>query len=191
MRFSLLLLPLLFLACSRPIVVHPTNGHETRERRMLEALRATGRPGDWLVIRGYHATDNLVSALTNSPFSHATILDPEREQVVEAEGVGIHTTPLEAFAKKAQRLMIVRPLWTSEPGQPASAVAWACAAVGKKYDYLGLVGLNAPSKCYCSELAVQAYGTRDRLKAHLSPVIPPNELHYYGTIVYDSGAVAE
>ena len=158
---------------------------------MLEALHSVGHPGDWLVIRGYHATDDLVSALTNSPFSHAALLDPERDQVVEAEGVGIHTTPLAAFVKKAQRLMIVRPLWIAEAGQPASAVVWARAAVGKKYDYLGLVGLNNPSKYYCSELAVQAYGPRDRRKAHLSPVIPPHELHYYGTIVFDSGAVAE
>ena len=78
MRIPVATLAVLLLgACSRPILVAPPPDREARETRMLEALRRHGQPGDWLVIRGYHATDHLVSALTNAPFSHAAVLDPE------------------------------------------------------------------------------------------------------------------
>ena len=47
-----------------------------------QLLRELGRDGDWLVIRGYHASDNLVSSLTNLPFSHAAVLDTDRDEVI-------------------------------------------------------------------------------------------------------------
>src|SRR6185437_6627915 len=131
---------------------------------------------DWLVIRGYHATDDLVSAVTDAPFSHAAVLDPERGQVVEAEGKGLHTTPLADFTRKAQRLMLVRPMWASDAAARQAAVEKARSLVGSKYDFAGLVGLNAPDRYYCSELAVAVYGTKvDRRRDHIPPVIPPDQ----------------
>lgn len=187
---SSVLLCSLFLACSRSVVVHPSSHRETREAAMLNALRSKGLPGDWLVIRGYHATDNLVSALTNSPFSHAAVLDPERDQVIEAEGVGLHTTPTADFVKKAQRLMLVRAQWATIPERQGAAVAKARSLVGRPYDFMGLVGLNVPNRYYCSELAVAVYAPHvSRLRDHIPPVVPPDQLHYWGTVIWDSGAV--
>lgn len=56
-----------------------------RQARVVAAVRELGRDGDWVVIRGYHASDNLVSSLTNMPFSHAAVLDADRDEVIEAE----------------------------------------------------------------------------------------------------------
>lgn len=157
---------------------------------MLEAVTRLGQPGDWLVIRGYHATDNLVSALTNAPFSHAAVLDPERAQVIEAEGVGLHTTPLGGFVKKAQRLMLVRAQWATTPEHQRTAVEKARSLVGRPYDFTGLVGINLPDRYYCSELAVAVFGPLvSRTRDHLPPVVPPDQLHYWGTVLWDSGAV--
>lgn len=191
MRSRWLPLLLVGLACSRRVVVHPPRDRGAREGRMLEAVLRLGQPGDWLVIRGYHATDHLVSTLTNSPFSHAAVLDPERAQVIEAEGAGLHTTPLPDFMKKAQRLMLVRSQWATSPERQLEAVTKARGLVGRKYDYSGLAGINHPERYYCSELAVAVFRPRAKPSDHLPPVIPPDQLHYWGTVVWDSGAVAD
>lgn len=178
----------LLAACSRPVVVAPLPSglQARREAEALEALRRLGRDGDWLVIRGRHATDNLVSLVTNAPFSHAAVLDLSGNQVVEADASGVHATPLPAFLQKAHRLLLVRPVWARED-RPARAVAKARSLVGRPYDFTGLVGLNVPSSYYCSELAVAVYRPWVRASDHVPPVIPPNELHYWGRILFDSG----
>ena len=192
MRFRAAALPaLLFLAaCSRPVVVKLPSDQAARAGAMLDAVERYGQPGDWLVVRGVHATDDFVSAVTDAPFSHAAVLDPERGQAIEAEGKGLHTTPLAAFMAKCQRVMLVRPMWAVDAEAQRQAVARARGLVGAKYDFTGLVGLNVPGRYYCSELAVAAYGDRvDRRRDHIPPVIPPDQLPYWGTVVWDSGPV--
>ncbi len=187
------ILPLLLLltACSRPILVSPPKDRQARETRMLTEIQRLGQPGDWLVIRGYHATDNLVSALTNAPFSHVAVLDTEKGQVIEAEGKGLHTTPLDEFTRKSQRLMLLRPQWATSLERQQSAVLKARGLAGRPYDFLGLVGINVPNAYYCSELAVAVYGPHSNRKEHLPPVIPPVEMPYWSTVIWDSGPVVE
>lgn len=157
---------------------------------MLDAVKRLGQPGDWLVIRGVHATDDLVSAVTDAPFSHAAVLDPQLGQVIEAEGKGLHTTPLPDFMKKSQRLLLIRPMWAVDASAQSEAVARARALVGSKYDFTGLIGLNVPDRYYCSELAVAVYGARvNRHRDHIPPAIPPDQLPYWGTVIWDSGPV--
>lgn len=174
------------------MVVQPPRNREVREAVMLDAVEKLGQPGDWLVIRGYHATDHLVSALTNAPFSHAAVLDPENNQVIEAEGPGLHTTPTAGFMKKAQRLMLVRAQWATTPERQREAVVKARSLVGRPYDFAGLIGINVPDRYYCSELAVAVFGAHvSRSRDHLPLVVPPDQLHYWGRVLWDSGAVAE
>jgi len=182
---ALLLAP----GCSRPVTVTPLRPAERpgRDETALAEVRRLGRDGDWLVIRGYRATDNLVSLLTNSPFSHAAVLDLTNGQVLEADGSGIHATPLPAFVAKAHRLLLVRPKWSRE-GRNLPAVAQARSLVGRPYDYAGLVGIDRPERYYCSELAVAVYRSWVRKSDHVPPVIPPNELYYWGTVLYDTGS---
>jgi len=179
----------LLAACATRIVEVPPEA-ESKTRRdavTLAELRALGRPGDWLVIRGYHATDNLVAAVTNKPFSHAAVLDPERGEVVEAEAHGVHTSTLAAFVAKSHRLLLIRPVWAGEEASAAAAVAKARSLVGRQYDFLGLIGLNVPDTYYCSELALEVYRPYIRPRDVVPRPIEPGQLHHYGRILFDSG----
>ncbi|HJV21793.1 MAG TPA: YiiX/YebB-like N1pC/P60 family cysteine hydrolase [Holophagaceae bacterium] len=193
MRPLVLALSLLGLlsACNHPLAVHPPADRAAREARALEAVRRLGQPGDWLVIRGYHATDNVVALATNAPFSHVAVLDPEKDQVIEAEGKGLHVTPLPEFMKKAHRLILMRSQWATSPERQRAAVEKARGYVGRGYDFTGLVGLNVPDRFYCSELAVAVYGPHAHRKEHLPPVLPPADMHFWATILWDSGPVVE
>ena len=153
---------------------------------MLDEVRRLGRNGDWLVIRGYHATDHLVSVATNTPWSHAAVLDMDRDQVIEAEGMGVHTTPLREFVAKSHRLMLVRANWATDKAS-IEAVHNARTWVGKRYDFLGLAGLDIPDRYYCSELAVAAYRAYIPSATYIPRPVAPAQLHYWGRILYDSG----
>lgn len=152
----------------------------------LGILQRLGRNGDWLVIRGTHATDDFIAGVRRAPFSHVAILDAGREEVIEAEGKGIHTTPLRTFLAKSRRLMLVRPQWGDGDCQE-EALQRARDAVGRKYDFSGLVGLNHPERYYCSELAVAIYRPCFTRKERIPKVVAPDQLHAWGTILYDSG----
>jgi permuted papain-like amidase YaeF/Yiix C92 family enzyme len=154
----------------------------------LSEVRALGRGGDWLVIRGYHLSDNLVASLTNKPFSHAAVLDRENDSVIEAEAQGVHVTALPDFVAKSHRLLLIRPIWSTAASGEA-AVRKARAVVGRPYDFLGLIGLDIPERFYCSGLTVEVY----RPFIHDADLVPrpvePGQLHYWGRILYDSGAI--
>src|SRR5262245_16096871 len=116
-RFASSLIVSAFLcACATPAVVTPVAADRktVRDAQVLDEVRRLGRDGDWLVIRGYHATDNLVSVATNTPWSHAAVLDRDGDQVIEAEGRGVHTTPLAEFVAKSHRLLLVRSNWATD-----------------------------------------------------------------------------
>jgi hypothetical protein len=182
-------LALSMASCSQPIVVKPLPEAErsVRDARVLEAVRRLGQDGDWLVIRGYHNSDNFISAVRNAPFSHVAVLDLEKDQVIESESAGVHTTTLAAFVTKSHRLMIVRPQWATQ-GHNKEALVRARQLVGKPYDFTGLVGINSKDRYYCSEVAMHAYRPFISPKAHIPLVIPPDQMHYWGTVMYDTGA---
>lgn len=183
------LVVLLSLGCARPLVVSPPP-QATREQRaaaVVTALHAFGRPGDWLVRRGYHGTDHAISMLTNAPFSHAAVLDLERNQVIEADGHGgVHITSLEAFALASHRVWLLRPVW-STPERGLEATITARDLVGRKYDFSGLAGLNHSDRYYCSELCIHVYRPWIPKGAHVPPVIPPGTMHDWATVLWDSG----
>ena len=160
-----------------------------RDTQILTTLRELGHNGDWLVARGFHVTDDMVATLTNMPFSHAAVLDRDSDQVIEAESVGVHVTPLAAFVSKSQRVMLVRPIWAqAEVAAAAIAIAKARSLVGRPYDFLGLVGLSIPNQYYCSELAVEIYRPFIRPDDVVPRPVAPGQLHYWGRILFDSGA---
>ncbi|NWJ39353.1 MAG: hypothetical protein HXX12_00085 [Geothrix sp.] len=185
----ILLMMSLLLGCATPIVVHPPADRPAREALALREVTRLGQPGDWLVMRGYHATDNLVSALTAEPFSHVAVLDAEHNQVIEAEGRGLHTAPLADFLHRAHRVILMRPMWATTPERQRAAVEKARSLVGRPYDFTGLIGLNVADRYYCSELAVAAYAPHASRKDRLPLVIPPGDMHFWATILWDSGPV--
>ena len=184
-----LLLILFAWGCTAPLLVRPPADRQEREALALREVTRLGQPGDWLVMRGYHATDNLVSAVTAEPFSHVAVLDAERGLVIEAEGRGLHTAPLANFLHRAHRVILMRPLWATTPERQQAAVDKARSLVGRPYDFTGLVGLNVADRYYCSELAVAAYAPHASRKDRLPLVIPPGDMHHWATILWDSGPV--
>jgi len=179
---------LLLSGCATPpVVTSPARDLKAvHDAQVLDEVRRLGRNGDWLVIRGYHATDNMVSVATNTPWSHAAVLDKDGDQVVEAEGKGVHTTPLPDFVSKSHRLMLVRSNWATDKSS-REAVLNARKWVGKPYDFLGLAGLDIPDRYYCSELAVAVYRPHIPAGTYVPRPVTPAQLHYWGRILYDSG----
>jgi uncharacterized protein YycO len=187
-RFSLLgIAALLLCSCvARPTVEKLDAKVQLKQDEEIEQKIITvAGTGDWLVTRGYHATDNLVVNGTGVPLSHVGLFNAESKQVIEAEGVGVHFTDLKEFVSKSYRLLIVRPRWRSEDN---AAKAWENAQrlVGKEYDFLGTVGFNFPERYYCSELAVRVYSDWFSGKERFPGVIKPGELYLYGRVMYDS-----
>lgn len=158
MRYILFFILFVFSGClARPIVIISDNQQHLLQNTVIEnAVLETAKTGDWLVIRGYHATDNLVSNATGIPISHVGVYDSLSQNVIEAEGKGVHVSSLTEFVNKSYRLLIIRPRWLNETNTQ-SVISYARQLIGKDYDFLGTLGFNYPDKYYCSELAVSIY----------------------------------
>lgn len=186
-RFSVVLLVAALAGClARPVITRPeTDAHDRQTEQIKTAVLAVAKTGDWLVTRGYHATDNLVSNATGVPISHAAVFNRERRQLVEAEGKGVHLSGLQAFIDKSYRVLVIRPRWRTAGNGDA---AWqnAEALVGRGYDFLGTIGFSYPDRYYCSELTVTIYEPWYTGRERFPAVIKPGELYLFGEILYDS-----
>jgi hypothetical protein len=168
--------------------VHPLEEGAQREqtRAWLEELKGRGQPGDWLVIRGYKATDNFIVSVTNTPLSHAGILDAERGLVIESQTPGVIETDLSDFLDHAHRVILIRPRWwTAQVGE--EAIARARALVGSAYDFTGLVGLDDDERFYCTELAFHIYSPQQVARDRIPLVIEPGQMYLWGQLLWDSG----
>ncbi|MDR1870378.1 MAG: hypothetical protein LBS60_00380 [Deltaproteobacteria bacterium] len=153
----------------------------------LGPVRKVIENGDWILIRGVTGPDNFIGAVTNMPFSHASIYDAENDVVIEADSHGVHATPLAEYLGKASRIWVVKPMWATPETRPL-AVAKARSTLGKPYDYSGLLGFGLSDSYYCSELVVSAWRPfMGEAKGNPIPlVISPGRLHHWGRVVYDS-----
>jgi len=158
---------------------------EAQTDAWVKTVRDKADHGGWLVVRGTHVGDQTVAALTRATLSHAVVFDKQKEEVIEAVSSGVRVTPLRALLAQAHRLQIIRPPgWTAEAG--AAAVARARARVGRKYDWLGLVGAQDDQRFYCTELVVDCYEGR-KAGWKVGAVIFPADMQTIGTLTFDSG----
>ena len=181
---ALLALP----ACGVRVIVKPPPEPLRSEQTAswLKVVRDKAQDGDWLVLRGYHDTDDLVAAATNYPLSHAVIIDRTREEIIEAVGGGVSTMSLKQRIHEAHRVLLVRPKWW-DPERGKAAVSFARSKIGAGYDFLGTVGLGEDERYYCTELATEAYKKHIDAQEHFPVVIEPGHMSLYGTVLYDSG----
>ena len=187
MRFLIFCAIIVLSGCLARPIVKKSGGekHQLQSKSIEKAVLETAKTGDWLVIRGYHAVDNLVSITTGIPISHAGVFDSEARNVIEAEGKGVHVTSLSEFVDKSYRLLIIRPRWLNE-NNTELVISNAKKLTGKSYDFLGTIGFDYPSKYYCSELVVSIYKQWHGKKEKFPKVILPGELYLYGKVLYDS-----
>jgi hypothetical protein len=179
----LILLP----SCVKRLTVEPPD-EETRklqDKQMLAKIIELGKNGDWIIMRGYKAQDEFIVSMTATPLSHAAVLDRDRKQVIEALGKGVKLNDLGHFVHISHRVILIRPVWaTGKRGDRALAVARSL--VGKKYDFLGLVGINSKKRFYCTELAMYVYREFQSKKDHIPRVIEPGQMYLWGNVLYDS-----
>lgn len=160
--------------------------YEAETASWIEVLKERGQSGMWLVTRGYHPGDDTVAIATQSPLSHASVLDLETMEVVEAVGDGVRVTGLDKFLRETHRMLLIEPNgWTADAGQ--AAVAKARGQVGHGYDFLGVLGAPDDKRWYCSELAAWSMGIEVDRKGPLR-VLHPRDMHKLGTVLFDSGA---
>ena len=180
------LLALVLVTCQGARGLHRARGpkYVAETESWLKAVRALGGDGMWLVVRGYHPGDDAIAIASNSPLSHAVVLDRTHSEVIEAIGKGVVVTPLDAFLRESHRLQIIQPNgWTPERG--AAALARAKSAIGKKYDLFGIVGAPSADRYYCSELCLWSMEiTVDRTGPN--HVIHPRTMTRYGKLLFDS-----
>jgi len=187
--FLIQILCLVFTVFSDPFITRPDQvKHDLQTKTFYEKISGLVKNGDWLVTRGYHISDQIVTTATWSDFSHVVIYDSLNNQIIEAEGKGIHTTPLLDFVDKSHQLVLIQPKWANSSATRAEAVKNALDKVGKQYDFLGTVGINDSERWYCSELAVYAYKKYFTPADKFPPVLLPSEMKNWGNVIYDSGA---
>lgn len=182
----LFLLAFSLAACTVKSVIPPEDALSPED--FAPAVRAHLSHGDWLVTRGIHATDNLVTSATNMPFSHAAIYDAEKDEVIESESQGVHTTPFADFIAKSSRVMVVRPMWRTDESARV-AVERARSWLGKGYNFTGLVGLDSPDRYYCTQVAMEAYRPfiTEKPDNPIPKVLSPGRMHHWGRIIFDTG----
>ncbi len=183
---SVLCLLALTSCLSQVSVTPPDEPLRSRQTELfMKRIVDAGRDGDWLVTRGYKAGDVLVAGATTTPLSHAALLDRTRWEVIEAEAEGVHRTDLWKFVHNAHRLILIRPIWSTEKRGPR-AVAKARGLVGSGYDLPGIFGINCPGRFYCSELVVHVYEEFQRESDRVPHVIEPGQLYLWGKVLLDT-----
>jgi protein tyrosine phosphatase (PTP) superfamily phosphohydrolase (DUF442 family) len=158
---------------------------EEETDRWMGLVRDKAEHGFWLVVRGTHAGDQAVAAVTLGTLSHAAVLDKDRGEVIEAVANGVVVTPLRKLLAQAHRLIIVRPPGFT-PDEGRAAVARARTRVGRGYDWLGLVGAQSDGRFYCTELAVDCYRGREK-GWKVGRIIFPADVPKLGAVVVDTG----
>ncbi len=154
-------------------------------KRWADEVRRHARHGDWLLTRSYTViSDVIVSVTPGDDFGHGSIYDAERDMIIESIDSGVREVPLEKLVRRTDDIMVVRANVSAV--DRAKAVERARAMIGTGYDHLGLVGLQDPTKFYCSELVYwsinpYAHGWSEHL------VVTPADLLRYARTIWYSG----
>jgi hypothetical protein len=167
----------------------PAPGYEPFTPSDPEALRATLKPGDVLLVEGSNNISGVIKYLTQSTWSHAALyvgaigdrVTPEGEPLVLVEaniGQGVVAAPLSKYSRYHTR--ICRPTGLTDDDR-ARVCAYAAERIGFDYDLKNIIdlmrylfplpvpqrwrrcmialGSGHPTRIICSALIAQAFET--------------------------------
>ena len=168
----------------RPVLRQSGPAVDAQTRAWHKKILKLGQDGDWLVVRGYTSTGDLVSVAGNSELSHVGILDRAHGEVIEAVSPEVCAPSLQRFLEEADRVVLVRPAGASrEAGR--LALFKARSQIGAEYDFLGTVGFPEAGKFYCSELAAWSIG-REVDREGPGEILHPAAMLQLGEVLFDS-----
>jgi hypothetical protein len=174
--------------CSRSLVVarpEEKKLDDAYSQLFTEESLQNVQDGDIVLRRGYAVLSDIITFVTIGPkVSHAGIYDATTGTIIEAVDGGVTERTVPAYVGGSHRVVIVRPHLSRQAKR--AAVLQARGAIGTPFDYSGFVGLDNPSRFYCSELVAWAYHAQER-GFDGGSLIAPGELAAFGDIVYDSG----
>jgi hypothetical protein len=170
----------------RPVFRQSGPSVDAQTRAWQKKILRKGQDGDWLIIRGYSSTGDLVAAAGNTEFSHVGILDASHGEIIEAVSPEVCALSLQSFLEEADRVVLIRPTgatWVSG----REALAKARSQIGAPYDLPGTMGLPEAGKFYCSELAAWSVGMEvDR--EGTSEILHPAAMLEFGVVLFDSAS---
>jgi hypothetical protein len=168
----------------RPVIRQSGPAVDAQTRAWHKKILKLGQDGDWLVVRGYTSTGDLVSVAGNSELSHVGILDRTHGEVIEAVSPEVCALSLQHFLEEADRAVLVRPAGANrESGR--LALFKARSQIGAEYDFLGTVGFPEAGKFYCSELAAWSVG-REVDREGPGEILHPAAMVQLGEVLFDS-----
>jgi uncharacterized protein YycO len=168
----------------RPVFRQSGPSVDAQTRAWQKKILRKGQDGDWLVIRGYSSTGDLVAAAGNADLSHVGILDATHGEVIEAVSPEVCALSLQSFLEEADRVVLIRPTGANRVSG-RQALAKARSQIGAPYDLFGTVGLPEEGKFYCSELAAWSIG-REVDREGPEEILHPAAMSEFGTVRFDS-----
>lgn len=141
------------------------------------------KAGDIIFVRGHSIIDDAIRLFDEGPFSHVCVAVSETH-IIEAQ----YSTKVQIAEMSYVDIEIVDLKLTDE--QRDQLVHLAIELVGKRYDYLEIIGLmfrekdwRNPNTLICTEVAISLLKSLKIIpEGDMYPVIKPNEFYHYVTV---------
>ncbi len=125
---------------------------------LASELAQVAQTGDWLLAGTYTLLGDMIFVLDGGGrrLGHAAIYDGASKTVIEAVPPRVQEVSLLEFAKRNANVTVVRPRGISRE-HLREAIGRARSMIGAPFDYLGILGLEYPTRFFCTELIQKAY----------------------------------
>ena len=141
-----------------------------------------GRKCDIIFLDSETKAGKLVKWWTNSMFDHVEICLGDRKVIGARPNDGVKVRDISSFEE--DRWCLTRPAVNLSDGDKDIIINFALSKVGKKYDWLGILGfaidrdIDNPNRYFCSEFVSKAFSLKYPLIPRKPSGLIPPELIY-------------